>query len=186
MHVTERQYYMLKDIHIMTKVGSRGGCLPLKDALIYDPDELQALQDNGYVKAVTLMMPCGGEIRGFKLTHKGEWTLRKLEAKAKLDSFQASTKELTERHCLTPDQVDILLDIYHLSKLSKSEGIFTRKEAEAYSADDLEFLYLHGYIMKIRVGGFSGKKEKGFILSNQGDALIRRIEESREQGSCFP
>ncbi|TVQ96424.1 MAG: hypothetical protein EA399_15915 [Desulfovibrionales bacterium] len=183
MQVTERQFYMLKDIHVITKVGSKGGCLPLKDALIYDPGELKSLQDGDYVKAVTLMMPCGGEIRGFKLTHKGEWALRKLEAQYKLDALDAPTSLNAERQCLTPEQVDTLRDIYHFCRLRKSGGIFPRKEAEAFAADDLEFLYLHGYILKIQSGDTSGRKEKGFILSNKGEDLVRNVEESKDQGA---
>ncbi len=187
MQVTENQFYMLKDIHVLTKVGAKGGCLPLKDALIYDPKELRGLQDNDYVKAVTLMMPCGGEVRGFKLTRKGEWTLRKLEAKYRLDSLDAAIQLHAERHCLTPDQVDILRDIYHFCRLRKSGGIFPRKEAEAACrADDLEFLYLHGYILKIQSGDSSGKKEKGFILSNKGEDVVRDVETPAEQRACSP
>lgn len=182
MQISENQFYMLKDIHLIGKVGSKGGCLPLKDALIYNPQELRELQDHDFIKAVTLMMPCGGEVRGFKLTHKGEWTLRKLEAKYVLDSLDATVQLCAERHCLTPDQVDILRDIYHYCRLRKSGGIFPRKEAEAYSADDLEFLYLQGYILKIQFRNLSDKKEKGFILSNKGDEIVRSVEESVETG----
>lgn len=182
MQVSENQYYMLKDIHLIGKIGSKGGCLPMKDALIYNPRELRELQDNDFISSVTLMMPCGGEVRGIKLTHKGEWTLRKQEAKYVLDSQAATNQQCAEQHCLTPDQVDILRDIYHFCRLRKSSGIFPRAEAEAYAEDDLEFLYLHGYILKIQFRDFSDKKEKGFILSNKGNEVVRNTEQSVEAG----
>lgn len=177
MRMTENQFYILKDIHMLSKIGGKGGCLPLKDALIYNPDELRGLQKNDYVKAVTLMMPCGGEVRGFTLTRTGEWALRKLEARYRLDSLDAAIQFHAERHCLTPDQVDILRDIHHFCRLRKSGGIFPRKEAEAACrGDDLEFLYLQGYILKIQSSDASGKKEKGYILSNKGEDVVHDVE----------
>jgi len=186
MQLSENQFYMLKDIDVISKIGSNGGCLPLKDALIYEPRELQALQDNNYVTPVTLMMPCGGEVRGYKLTHKGEWTLYKLEAKYRFDDQNAGIQPHAERQCLTPDQVDILRDIYHFCRLRKSGGMFPSKEVEGFSAEDLEFLYLNGYVLKIQTGSASGKKEKGFILSNKGESVVRSMEGPREQGACYP
>jgi hypothetical protein len=180
MNLRENQFYMLKDIHVLSKAGLSGGCLPMKDALIYNQDDLEDLQEREYVKPVTLMMPCGGQIRGFKLTHRGEWTLRKMEAKAFWDAHENLPQAAVLGECLTPDQVDILLDIYHFCRLTRSGGLLPRREAENFQHDDLEYLYLNGYIMKIQTGQGSGKKEKGFVLSNKGEQVVKLMEEPLE------
>lgn len=182
MHVSDNQYYILKDVHVISRLGGSSGCLPHKDALIYDRQELMELLEGDYVKEVTLMKPCGGEIRGLKLTRRGEWLLRKLEAKYAVDKTEPCDVESAGQVCLGPDLVDILRDMYHFCRLKKSGGIFPHKEAESYLQDDLEFLYLNGYIFKIQLGAKPGKREKGFVLSNKGEAVVRTAEEAAE--SC--
>lgn len=177
MHISENQYYILKDIHIISRLGE-SGCLPHKDALIYNRQELLELLEGDYVNEVALVKPCGGEIRGLKLTRRGEWLLRKLEANYAVDKVEPCA--VGSAVCLEPDLTDILLDIYHFCRLKKSGGLFPRKEAESYSQDDLEYLYLHGYIFKIQIGTKSGKREKGFVLSNKGEKVIRATAETTE------
>jgi hypothetical protein len=175
MHISENQYYILKDVYVISRLGG-SGCLPQKDALIYSRQELSELLEEDYVNEVTLVKPCGGEIRGLKLTRRGEWLLRKLEAKYAVDMAKPGVSGSVV--CLDPDLMDILWDIYHFCRLKRSGGLFPRKEAESYSQDDLEYLYLHGYILKIQMGTKSGKKEKGFVLSNKGEQVVRTTDEA--------
>lgn len=128
------------------------------------------------------MKPCGGEIRGLQLTRRGEWLLRQLEAKDAMHNGESCDVASAGDVCLGPDLVDILRDMYHFCRLKKSGGMLPRKEAECYPQDDLEFLYLNGYIFKIQMGQKPGKRGKGFVLSKKGEDVVRTAEEAAE--SC--
>ncbi len=180
MHVSENQYHMLKDVHLISRLDGFSGCLPHRDALLYDTRELTKLMEAEYVKEVTLEKPCGGEIRGLKLTREGKWLLRRLEGTYAPDKGTSCSVSTREHECLTRDLEDILRDMYHYSRLKKANGLFPRREARSYPQDDLEFLYLNGYLLKIRMSTKPGKKEKGFVLSSKGEQLVRSAEEAEE------
>ena len=74
---------------------------------------------------------------------------------------------------LLPEHLRILSDVYHYSRLSQNRGLMPKELAKDFDADDLRDLFLHGYLLRIRLKG--RVTAKGWVVSEKGLAALSAV-----------
>lgn len=154
---------ILKDIAVFSRVHRYHGMLPRKLAMFYDDAAIEDLLREEHIERVHFNYPCGSESVLLRLTESGQRLLA--ESRDALDAMGESPMEE-----LTPQQWNLLSDIYHTSQLRKYGGIMPlgKIEDEKLSPKEVNQLYARGYLIRVKAEMGSGKKRKGFLISNKG------------------
>lgn len=161
MKISPRQQDILKAAAAFATVERYQGTLPRRQALLYAKDDLRVLDDAGLLECVKLSYPCGRSMAGWRLTEAGRSALPEPEA--------ADEPELL------PEHLRILNDVYHYSRLSAFRGMMPQDLARRqFDKDDLEDLFSHGYLLRIRIK--TDGKAKGWVVSNKGLHALRRSQ----------
>ncbi|WP_300160981.1 hypothetical protein [Solidesulfovibrio sp.] len=162
MKLPPMQQEILRAAAAFATVERYQGALPRRQALLYSKKDLAALEEAGLLERIKLSYPCGRTMAGWRLTEAG-----------RLELPQAETPEEPE---LMPEHLRILNDVYHYSRLSTFRGMMPGDVARRQcDKDDLEDLFNHGYLLRIRVK--NDGKAKGWVVSNKGLAALRRRQE---------
>ena len=165
MKIPPRQQDILKAAAAFATVERYQGTLPRRQALLYAKDDLRALDDAGLLECIKLSYPCGRSMAGWRLTEAGRLALPEPEA--------ADEPELL------PEHLRILNDVYHYSRLSAFRGMMPQDLARRqFDKDDLEDLFTHGYLLRIRIK--TDGKAKGWVVSNKGLCALRRSQGKAE------
>ena len=174
--LSQKHLQALKDIYKFSGIRRYHGMLPEKHALLYDQDVLGFLEENDLIEEGTVIARCGSKMTGFRLTDNARRDLKAMGVE--LDSSEPEPQELPtedEDGCLTREQIDILADLYHFSRIKKFNGITPKKEIEDYDKRDIKLLYELGYILYIQLKGRAVRHAKGYILTEQAMRLLRRL-----------
>lgn len=164
MQPNQEHLKILKDIFLFSKVHRYHGMLPRKLALFYDEAAIDELLLAEFIERVHFKYPCGSNTMLLRLTPAGL---------AALHASQEPTETLPDDIALdelTPAQWDLLSDVYHLSQLRRHGGIMPLEKVEDDKMDPkiINELYARGFLIRVKAEMGSGKKRKGFILSNKG------------------
>ena len=170
MKPTSRQVEILRAAAAFASVARYHGTLPRRQALHYAKDDLAGLEDAGFLERVKLSFPCGKDVAGWRLTAAGRQALSVPEAEAGLE--------------LEPEHLRILNDVYHSSRLSAHRGMMPKELARQFDGDDLDDLFTHGYLLRIRIK--SAGKAKGWIVSSKGLSALRRAAAKPEACVASP
>ena len=177
MILTERHIQILKDINMFSRIKRYHGMLPVKDAAIYDEDVLQYLLDEGLVEEGVVFTTCGSNPKGYRIADEARARLREKG----VDFVNNDWEKVKGNDFITLDQlekehVELLVDIYHFSKISKYCGIAPRSVLADYDKNVLKYLYDAGYIFHIKVKGVDVKHAKGYVLSEKAIRILRQLD----------
>lgn len=176
MLLNTKHMQVLKDIHQFSRLSRYHGMLPQKHAYLYDDDVLTHLKHENLVERGTVIAPCGNHFKGFKLTENAKRDLKAngldldSEVQQKIDAMPEPSE-----HGLTAELLEILTDVYHLSKVKRFCSIAPKHELVEYDKKDLKFLYEAGYLFYIKLKGSSVKYRKGYVLSEQGRRVLKTL-----------
>ncbi|GAB7079687.1 hypothetical protein [Megalodesulfovibrio paquesii] len=164
MQLQQEHLKILKDISLFARVHRYHGMLPRKLALFYDEAAIDELLEAELIERVHFKYPCGSNTMLLRLTPTGANTLQQQQAS---DDTLPDNDVLDE---LTPEQWDVLSDMYHTSQLRRYAGILPLEKIddERLNPKIINVLYARGFIIRVKAEMGSGKKRKGFIISNKG------------------
>ncbi len=175
LQLSPEHLQVLKDIRRFANIRRYHGMLPEKHALIYEQGVLDFLQESNLVETGTVVAQCGAHMTGYRLTEGARRDLRDMGIE--LDGAP-EPQELPiedEDGCLTNEQIEILADLYHISRIKKFGGITPKEMLDEYDKRDVKLLYELGYILYIKLKGKAVKHGKGYILTDQSLRLLRRL-----------
>jgi len=152
MRPSPRQQNILRATAAFDTVRRYHGILPKHLAILYDPEDLSALEAAGLLERVKIGFACGRDEKGWRLTEAGRRLLPETAP--------------GEPSVLAPEHLRLLRDFYHYAHISRHRGMMPRKLAKDYDADDLRDLFEHGYLLRIRIKG--KVTAKGWLVSRKG------------------
>lgn len=166
---------VLKDIRRFAQISRYHGMLPEKHALMYEQGVLDFLEELNLIETGTVIAQCGAHMTGYRLTEGARRDLKVMgvELDAETGPGELSTED--EDGCLTSDQIEILADLFHISRVKKFGGITPKEMLDEYDKKDVKVLYELGYILYIKLKGKVVKHGKGYILTDQSLRLLRRL-----------
>lgn len=164
MQLNQEHLKVLKDISLFSRVHRYHGMLPRKLALFYDDQTIDDLLHAEYIERVHFKYPCGSNTMLLRLTTAGAAALQADVGAAEMLPDNVVLDELTQ------EQWDVLSDIYHTSQLRRYGGILPLEKVEDERMDPkiINKLYARGFLIRVKAEMGSGKKRKGFIISNKG------------------
>ncbi len=176
MLLTTRHVQILKDIDRFSGIQRYHGLLPEKHALLYDDHMLSYLQDQNLVEEGTVIARCGRMMRGYRLTENAREDLDSMgvELRMEPEGESAEFPEFIDDE-LGTEHIRALRDLYHMTQIRKFNGIAPKHEVEDYDKAVIKLLYDFGYIIYIKVKGKSVKYTKGYILTDDGIKLLKRM-----------
>ncbi|MHC1712457.1 MAG: hypothetical protein AB9872_09930 [Solidesulfovibrio sp.] len=163
MQPTPTQLDILRATAAFATVARYQGTMPKRQALLYATADLTALENAGLLERIKLSYPCGKALTGWRLTAAGHLALQ--------------YQEILINGEIESEHLRILSDVYHFSRISRYRGMMPKELAKEYDDDDLRDLFMHGYLLRIRLKGDG--KVKGWLVSNKGLAALRQAEEAR-------
>lgn len=175
MILTEHHVELLKHIHTYSKIKQYHGMLPRKEAAVYDDRLIDYLLEQGLVEEGVIITTCGSNPKGYRLAEGAKDELDALG----IDIGGEEWRQLKETRSVTADglereHIDLLMDIYHFSKIKKFHGIAPRFVLDSYDTDVIKFLYDTGYIFYIKLKGSKVDHEKGYVLSDKAYRLLEQ------------
>lgn len=163
MQLNQEHLKILKDVSVFSKVHRYHGMLPRKLTLFYDEEIIDDLLHAEYIERVHFNYPCGSNTMLLRLTSAGQQALKLNE-----DVIESMPPEQVEE--LTQEQWDVLSDVYHISQLREHAGILPLEKVDAMKVDPkiVNHLYARGFLIRVKAEMGTGKKRKGYIISNKG------------------
>lgn len=163
MQLNQEHLKILKDVSVFSRVHRYHGMLPRKLTLFYDEDSIDDLLHAEFIERVHFNYPCGSNTILLRLTPSGQKALQENE-----DALEPLPGETLNE--LTQEQWDVLSDVYHISQLRRYAGIMPLQAVEEEKLDPkiVNHLYARGFLIRVKAEMGSGKKRKGFLLTNKG------------------
>ncbi|MEF2146123.1 MAG: hypothetical protein V3573_11815 [Desulfovibrionaceae bacterium] len=176
MILTEKHVQILKHIQAYANVKRYHGMLPEREALAYDELVLDSLKENGLVEEGMIMTSCGSNPKGYRLSDG---------ARAELEAFgidftdrgweKVRNDDNVSMDQLDKEHIEMLRDIYHLSRVSRNHGVAPGAVLDDYEKPLLRMLYDMGYVFHIKLKGKNVKHGDGYVLSDKATRLLRQI-----------
>ncbi|WP_027185136.1 hypothetical protein [Desulfovibrio inopinatus] len=164
MTLTERQMNIVQTVADFDSIDRYQGTLPRKHAFMYDEKDINELVHSDILQWVKLTFPCGKGVKGLRLTSTGRKFL------------EGPKRACTSNETLpTPSQLDLLCDIVYTCRISLFRGIMPKSMIRQYAENDVEELYLGGFILRIKIRLEDGEKLKGFILTAKANRLLKEL-----------
>lgn len=175
MILTEQHLQILKHIQAYANVKRYHGMLPEREALAYDDKVLDYLKECGVVEEGVIITSCGSNPKGFRLAEGARNELESLGIgfmdkgweKVRNDDYVALDQ-------LDKEHIELLRDIYHLSKVSRFCGVAPCEMLEDYEGTLLRMLYDMGYVFHIKLKGKNVRHGDGYVLSDKAMRLLRQ------------
>jgi hypothetical protein len=164
---------ILRDVAAFSKVKRYRGMMPTRLALYQEQAKVDDLVEAGLIERINATMSCGSEHVLLKLTRQGFDTLKELEAAQ--DAAQdgpAEPEAAGSERRLSEEQEEILNDIYHFSKIKRFGGMTSPDLLADYDVKNVNNLFARGFVIRVKADLGSGRKRKGFILSEKGLAYL--------------
>ncbi len=176
MLLTTRHVQILKDIDRFSGIQRYHGLLPEKHAMLYDDEVLSDLLEQNLVEERTVIARCGRMMKGYRLTENAREDLGGMGVELRLekDIEPSDLPEFFDDE-LGAEHIRALRDLYHMTQIRKFNGIAPKHEVEDYDKRVVKLLYDLGYIIYIKVKGKSVKYTKGYILTDEGSKLLKRM-----------
>ena len=164
---------IMRDIASFTKIERYRGMMPDKLALYYDPGRISELLDQGYVERISVSFSCGSEQDLFKLTKEGKDFLDSLSQAPPPAQDTPEEPEITVED-MDEEEITLLNDMYHFSKIRKYNGIMPTSEMDSYDKTRINRLFARGYIMRVKAVSGSEQRQ-GYILSDRGLRILQYL-----------
>lgn len=178
MQLLEMHKEILQDIASFSSIERYRGMMPAKLALCFDEGRIDELVESGLIERIEISYACGQEATLLKLTEEGEQTLTALaegdtETLARLRRKVEPEPPPHECVHLSKDQMQIISDVYHFSKISRFGGLMPQDEIAYYDQRAVNELFAQGFVIRVKAELGSGAKRKGLILSDKGLRCLR-------------
>lgn len=178
MALNDAELGVLKDIQNYSRIERYLGMLPAKLTVVYQDGLLQNLIDLGLVEEGVILTSCGANPSGFRLTDEGRQTLFESGCRSPKDRWERlAASQHPDVDALDADTLDVLVDLYHLSKLRRFGGVVPVDFLEGYSRASFSALYDLGLIYWVKLKGKDVQRSKGYILSDKAVRLLRMAGE---------
>lgn len=174
MELDSQHIEILQDIASFSGIERYRGMLPTKLALCHDERKINELMAAGLVERMEMSFACGQETVLLKLTESGEELVDSMAGNGSgvLSLARKPKREpipkAPECQSISPAQWQIINDIFHFSKIHRFGGLMPSSEAEAFPPRELNQLFAQGFIIRVKSEIGSGRKRKGYILSDKG------------------
>ncbi len=170
MKLESQHIEILKDIESFSDVARYRGMLPASLAMCYSESAIEELVQAQFIERMFISYSCGKESRFFKLTDQGRAELHWLNQGGPHDADARKKGSQRNPDCdeLTEEQLQIMSDILHFSKIHRYGGLMPQSETEIYPPQELNRLFARGFVIRVKAELGSGKKRKGLILSDLG------------------
>jgi hypothetical protein len=166
----------MQDIHAFEGMERYHGLMPQRHTVLYEDDVITDLVDNNLVDEGFLTTSCGMETKGYRLTKSALEELERLGVNLEegLDGHVLHN-EYTSHEELMKEDIDLLGEIYHFTKIKRYHGIAPRDMFDENDRKRVKYLYKSGYLYNIRLKGPSVKFEKGYVLTDRAHSLLKHI-----------
>jgi len=176
MVLSERHVQTLKDIHRYSRIKRFHGLMPRKQTLLYEEGVVDVLVEAGLVEEGVIQTRCGSNPLGYRLSEKGREDLKRLGADCSTREWRVLCEEGSALlDDLEEGDIDMLMDIHHLSQLKRFDGMAPKFIMEKYCSSQLKALYDLGYILYIKLKGPEVTCDKGYVLSEKAQKLLRHV-----------
>ena len=177
MILDETDIQILKDVYSFKDVKRYHGLLPAKFLLTADAKRVERLESECLIEKGRVEAQCGANFQGYRLTEHALHNLRQLGYDLSNDDFICRLRNLKS---IDPDEldkrhIDILSDIFHLSKLCSNSGLAPKSDLKKYDKKELRLLFDLGLILSIKVKSECDDSYKGYILSELGRRLLQQV-----------
>jgi len=165
MDISEQFRTILRTVGEFERIERYGRVMPIKHVHVYKDKDIGRLVKDGLLEWTSLLSGCGAELKGIRLTEAGRELLYGdggIPLRESADDIPLAL-------------VAILVDIHCFERIRRYHGMMPKKKASSYPATDMDDLYLHGYILRMKVKTGGGKKREGFVLSAKGRTLLRSL-----------
>jgi len=139
--------------------------MPSKHVHNYKDKDVEFLVKHGLLEWTTLLSSCGAEIKGLRLAEAGREVV--------YGDGGIPMRDLQDD--VPMPLVAILVDIHCFERIRRYHGLMPKKKTACYPATDMDDLYQHGYILRMKVKTGGAKKREGYVLSAKGRSLLRSL-----------
>lgn len=178
MTLTSRELGILKDIQNYSRIERYHGMLPARLADVYDEGAVETLIELGLIEEGAILTKCGSNPSGYRLTDEGWLALSECGCNTR-DSRWAklAASEHPDVDSLDEGTLDILADLYHLSRLRRSGGLVRKELLEGYDRSSLSALYDLGLVYWVKLKGKKVESGKGYMISDKAIRLLKLVGE---------
>lgn len=174
MILTQEHIQFLKHVQAYTNVKRYHGMLPEREALAYEDGMLERLKECGLVEEGTILTSCGSNPKGYRLAKGARQELMSLG----IDFTDKGWEKVRNDDDVALDQLDrehldILRDIFHLSRVTRFCGVAPLEMLQDYDPMLLRMLYDMGYVYHIKLKGKNVRHGNGYVLSDKARRLLR-------------
>jgi hypothetical protein len=165
MDLSEQLLVILRTVGDFERIERYGRIMPSKHVHNYKDKDVELLVKHGLLEWTSLLSSCGAEIKGVRLAEAGRDVVYGDGGIPMLESQDDIPMAL----------VAILVDIHSFGRIRLYHGMMPKKKAARYQASDMDDLYQHGYILRMKVKSSGIKKREGYVLSAKGRSLLRSM-----------
>lgn len=177
MILSQQHVKLMQDISAFARMERYHRLMPERHAAIYDEQVIMDLVEHNLVEEGFLTTTCGLETRGYRLTDTAHEELTRLGVDIEDENGWDEIKglEYVTDDELNRDDIELLTEIYHFTKIKRYHGLAPRDMFEECDRKRLKDLYKSGYVFNIRLKGPTVKFEKGYVLTDRGHSLLKHI-----------
>ncbi|MBF0482025.1 MAG: hypothetical protein HQK81_09780 [Desulfovibrionaceae bacterium] len=165
MDLSEQFRVILRTVGDFERIERYGRLMPSKHVHNYKDKDVARLVKDGLLEWTALLSSCGSELKGVRLTEAGREFLYGDGGIPLPESAEDMPMAL----------VATLVDIHCFGRIRLYHGMMPKKKAARYPESDMDDLYHHGYILRMKVKTNASKKREGYILSAKGRSLLRSL-----------
>lgn len=176
MILSQQHIKLLQDVSSFSGMERYHGLMPERHALLYDDEVVQDLLENNLVDEGHITTSCGLETKGYRLSDTARDDLARLGVDLRdHDWDQIKDSKLIIEDELTREDIELLTEVYHYSKIKRHHGIAPKELMEDCDKKRLKDLYKSGYLFNIRLKGQTVKHEKGYVLTEKAHSLLKHV-----------
>jgi YesN/AraC family two-component response regulator len=173
--LSQEHLKLMQDIHAFSGMERYHGLMPERHSILYEDDVIRDLVENNLVDEGFLTTSCGMENKGYRLTKTAQEELARLGFDLEDHCYGITDSQYTDHDELMKEDIDLLGEIYHFTKIKRYHGIAPREMFDEIDRKRVKYLYKSGYLYNIRLKGPSVKFEKGYVLTDRAHTLLKHI-----------
>ncbi|GAB6036897.1 hypothetical protein JCM15519_14560 [Fundidesulfovibrio butyratiphilus] len=162
MHLSPQERALLASVSRFETIGRYQGLMPGKHLVTFGQDLTARLERLGLIEEVELTYNCGKTLKAVRLTPQGRLEIEDEQHPQGADD----PAELTLEHLV------LLQDVLHFSHMPRYRFMLPAKKAKIYNQEDLNDLFVRGYLLKLKVSTDDRGAAKGYVISAKGEKVL--------------